>query len=297
MVHSSADKRRVFPPTVRYLPVPKAHIRKSKKVREVIEQHRISFKPLIKDFGLNKVVDIVKILLGQRVFESELKAKIAFPELFQTSPARDVLRNESENDVACSAAETLEELTSASERGGLGNDQEGDYLLESKFTFIIIITKRVLAIESSFRADGLQRCKYYLLGPARVLSVFKSYSYANTAQAFSSYMGGGLNQIDIPNVQGFNSGSLLGAQYCSSTIRPSDETRHTSQTSFLNEAASQDLPNLKVFSLTISAPNGWAACPDFGLFWTGWWSRWAFKFGLAHPLGALPVVDAGQPRY
>ncbi|KAE9367407.1 GMC oxidoreductase [Stipitochalara longipes BDJ] len=77
-------------------------------------------------------------------------------------------------------------------------------------------------------------------------------SYANTAQAFSSYMEGGLNAIGIQTVPDFNSGSLLGAQYCSSTIRPSDESRDTSQTSFLNEAASQGLTNLKVFSLTMA---------------------------------------------
>jgi choline dehydrogenase-like flavoprotein len=77
-------------------------------------------------------------------------------------------------------------------------------------------------------------------------------SYANTAQAFSSYMEGGLNEIGIPTVPDFNSGSILGAQYCSSTIRPSDETRDTSQTSFLNEAVSQGLTNLKVFTLTMA---------------------------------------------
>ena len=121
---------------------PQAHIRKSKKVREVIEQHRQSFKPLIKDFGFDKVADIVKTLLDHRVFESELKAKIAFPELFQTSPARDIQRNESENDAARSAAEVLEELTSASERGGLGDDHEGDIIPESKLHSKLNITTR-----------------------------------------------------------------------------------------------------------------------------------------------------------
>jgi choline dehydrogenase-like flavoprotein len=77
-------------------------------------------------------------------------------------------------------------------------------------------------------------------------------SYANTAQAFSSYMEGGLNEIGISTVTDFNSGSILGAQYCSSTIRPSDESRDSSQTSFLNEAANQGLTNLKVFTLTMA---------------------------------------------
>jgi hypothetical protein len=132
MAYSSADGRRVFLAYRTVFTGPHAHIRKSKKVREVIEQHGGSFQSLIKDFGFDKVVDIVKTLLDQRVFESELKAKIAFPELFQTSPARDVQRNESENDAARSVAEALEELTSASERGGLGDDLKDNNIPEGK---------------------------------------------------------------------------------------------------------------------------------------------------------------------
>jgi hypothetical protein len=132
MAHSSAEGRRVFLAYRTVFTGPHAHIRKSKKVREVIEQHRGSFKPLIRDFGFDKVADIVKTLLDQRVFESELKAKIAFPELFQTSPARDVQRNTSENDAARSVAEALEELTSASEHGELGDDYKENNIPESK---------------------------------------------------------------------------------------------------------------------------------------------------------------------
>jgi choline dehydrogenase len=57
-----------------------------------------------------------------------------------------------------------------------------------------------------------------------------------------------LNEIGIPTVPDFNSGPLLGTLYCSTTIDPSDETRESSQTSFLNETIAQKLKNLKVFS-------------------------------------------------
>jgi Zn-dependent M16 (insulinase) family peptidase len=143
MAYSSVDGRRVFLAYRTVFTGPHAQIRKSKKVREVIEQHKESFKSLIRDFGFEKVADIVKTLLDQRVFESELKAKIAFPELFQTSPARDVQRNASENDAARSVAEALEELTSTSERGGLGDDHEDDNVPESKLPHILHITTRV----------------------------------------------------------------------------------------------------------------------------------------------------------
>ena len=74
-------------------------------------------------------------------------------------------------------------------------------------------------------------------------------SYANYAQTFSSYMEGSLNEIGIPTRDDFNSGQLFGAQYCSSTISPGDGKRQSSQTSFLNAAASAR--NLKVYTESV----------------------------------------------
>ncbi|KAK4507783.1 hypothetical protein PRZ48_001518 [Zasmidium cellare] len=78
-------------------------------------------------------------------------------------------------------------------------------------------------------------------GPLRV-------SYANYAGPFSSWIEGSLNEIGISTTQDFNSGSLFGAQYCSSTINPSNQKRDSSQTSFLDAASSRN--NLHVFTLT-----------------------------------------------
>ncbi|PVH75764.1 GMC oxidoreductase [Cadophora sp. DSE1049] len=75
-------------------------------------------------------------------------------------------------------------------------------------------------------------------------------SYANYAGPFSSYIEGALNEIGIPDAPDFNSGSLFGAQYCSSTISPGDQSRESSQTSFLNAAAGRS--NLKVYSSTMA---------------------------------------------
>jgi choline dehydrogenase-like flavoprotein len=73
-------------------------------------------------------------------------------------------------------------------------------------------------------------------------------SYSNYAGPFSSWIEGSLNEIGIPPTQDFNSGNLLGAQYCSSTISPGTQTRESSQTSFLKAASTR--PNLKIFSVT-----------------------------------------------
>jgi hypothetical protein len=64
MAYSSADGRRVFLAYRIIFTGPHAHIRKSKKVREVIEQYKGSFQPLIRDFGFDKVANIIKTLLN-----------------------------------------------------------------------------------------------------------------------------------------------------------------------------------------------------------------------------------------
>jgi choline dehydrogenase-like flavoprotein len=63
-------------------------------------------------------------------------------------------------------------------------------------------------------------------------------------------MQGGFNEIGIPTIQDFNSGSLLGCQYCSTTINPNTAKRESSQTSFLSQAASANMNNLKIFTLS-----------------------------------------------
>ncbi|CAN8100946.1 unnamed protein product [Discula destructiva] len=75
-------------------------------------------------------------------------------------------------------------------------------------------------------------------------------SYANYAGPFSSYIQSSLDEIGVPVTQDFNSGSLMGSQYCSSTINPTNANRDSSQTSFLNNAT-QDRPNLHVMKSTM----------------------------------------------
>ncbi|KAF2745593.1 GMC oxidoreductase [Sporormia fimetaria CBS 119925] len=75
-------------------------------------------------------------------------------------------------------------------------------------------------------------------------------SFANYAQSFSTWLKKGFAAIGIPEAQDFNSGSLFGAQYCTSTIRPSDQTRSSSATSFLNYAFNVALTNLKIYTTT-----------------------------------------------
>ncbi|CRK04339.1 hypothetical protein BN1708_009656, partial [Verticillium longisporum] len=75
-------------------------------------------------------------------------------------------------------------------------------------------------------------------------------SYANYAQPFSTWLEPALNEIGVADADDFNSGALLGAQYCASTIDPKTQTRDSSQTSFLRDA--QGRSNLKVYTATLA---------------------------------------------
>lgn len=123
MPYSSAEKRRVYLACRAIFAGNNAQLRRPKKIRELVDAHESSLFSLIRDCGPNAVVDILKNLLELGIFQSQVKAKIEFPELFQSSPARDVQRATSENDAARSEAAALEEITSSE---GIDNEADGD---------------------------------------------------------------------------------------------------------------------------------------------------------------------------
>ncbi|KAH8422435.1 GMC family oxidoreductase [Aspergillus melleus] len=74
-------------------------------------------------------------------------------------------------------------------------------------------------------------------------------SFANYAMSFSTWMKLGMNAIGIEDIQDFNAGSLIGTQYCTVTVRPPDETRSSSQTSFLGKVKP---PSMEIFLYTVA---------------------------------------------
>lgn len=73
-------------------------------------------------------------------------------------------------------------------------------------------------------------------------------SYPNYAMTFSSWMQLGMEAIGVAKTTDFNSGHLLGSQYCSSTIRPSDQSRSSSEASFLSSTRH---PGLHIYPGTL----------------------------------------------
>ncbi|KAF3063999.1 Versicolorin B synthase [Daldinia childiae] len=75
-------------------------------------------------------------------------------------------------------------------------------------------------------------------------------SYGNNIRPFSQCLGRAFSEIGIPTIPDFNSGNLLGSQFCTFTVDPTTATRSSAQTSFLDLC--QARPNLKVFRETLA---------------------------------------------
>ncbi|KAF1979850.1 hypothetical protein BU23DRAFT_637267 [Bimuria novae-zelandiae CBS 107.79] len=90
MEHSLAERIRVYLVCRAIFTGQNAQLRKQTKIRELVEGHKTSLEPLTGDLGIHHVVDIIRDLLDERIFQSELKAKVEFPGLFVSSPERDI---------------------------------------------------------------------------------------------------------------------------------------------------------------------------------------------------------------
>ncbi|KAL4734589.1 GMC oxidoreductase [Aspergillus similis] len=80
-------------------------------------------------------------------------------------------------------------------------------------------------------------------------------SYPIDSSVFSTWMARGMQAIGIREIQDFNSGTLLGAQWCPFTVRPSDRTRSSSEAAFRqrksDDGNDDDLATLTLYKLTM----------------------------------------------
>ena len=86
-----------------------AQVRKPKKIRELIQKQQQSrdVRDLVQAHNLDNVCNVAKVLLDQQIFESTLKAKIRFPEVFEVSPAQSAERSASEEEAARTEADAI----------------------------------------------------------------------------------------------------------------------------------------------------------------------------------------------
>lgn len=108
-----------------------AQVRKLKKVKELVSKSRKSLQPLLREIGEARLIEILRDLLENRIFESELRAKVEFPVLFHPLPFRVTQRQASEIDASRSTAEVLDEIASQDNNGSDVEDIEGESSVEA----------------------------------------------------------------------------------------------------------------------------------------------------------------------
>jgi hypothetical protein len=81
---------------------------KGKVIRSILEANDQANSAVVLSLGYDRVVSILAALLERGVFASELKAKLAFPMLYKTSPEQDARREASDAGAARDEAEILQ---------------------------------------------------------------------------------------------------------------------------------------------------------------------------------------------
>lgn len=88
---------------------PDAHLRNQKKVRDRIQKYKnnAEIKALLQQHSEESICSIAKLLLERQIFESSLKAKLCFPEVFDVSPAQSAEREASIAEATKSEADAI----------------------------------------------------------------------------------------------------------------------------------------------------------------------------------------------
>ncbi|KAF6831256.1 ubiquinol-cytochrome-c reductase cytochrome c1 [Colletotrichum musicola] len=125
MTYTTDERQRVYTTCRAIFSGNAALLRRPKTVRkELVKNRKGALANLFQAFGEVKLTEIARQLLESRIFESDLRAKVEFPDLFRTSPLQDAQREASEADAAKSLAGVLGEL--ARDEDGEGNVADAD---------------------------------------------------------------------------------------------------------------------------------------------------------------------------
>lgn len=114
---TTTDKRQVFLVCRPVFTGIQAQVRKEKAVRKIVRKHRLAFGQSLIDLGLELFITILKHLLEQRVFESEVEARAQFPELYAPSPTQNTRLAESESKAAYQTAASIGEIERLESQG------------------------------------------------------------------------------------------------------------------------------------------------------------------------------------
>lgn len=76
-----------------------------------MRQNKLALTDILREYNIDRTSNVAKKLLESQVFDSTLKAKIRFPELFDVSPTQSAEREASEAEAARDEANTVKEIS------------------------------------------------------------------------------------------------------------------------------------------------------------------------------------------
>jgi hypothetical protein len=120
MADNDPDERLVYLACQHIFRGSNSQVRKLKTVKGLIEQNKIALADILREYNVDRTSNVAKKLLENRVFDSTLKAKIRFPELFDVSPTQSAEREASEAEAARDEANTVQKI---SQRETTGEDE------------------------------------------------------------------------------------------------------------------------------------------------------------------------------
>ncbi|KAL2285582.1 hypothetical protein FJTKL_07613 [Diaporthe vaccinii] len=101
-----------------------SQIRKLPPIKKLVRGHQKQpqVAQLLKEYGAPVIYEKLQRLLNSQIFESTLKAKLKFPQLFEVSSAQSAERAVSEAEAAADHAKAVEEALDSADRYGLPHE-------------------------------------------------------------------------------------------------------------------------------------------------------------------------------
>lgn len=156
MAENDPDERLVYLACQHIFRGSNSQVRKLKAVKGLIEQNKIALADILREYNVERTSNVAKKLLGNQVFDSTLKAKIRFPELFDVSPTQSAEREASEAEAARDEANTVQKISQRETTGEneivprAAHQREADVKSEGKLSLSRIPIHRVLTQSSIF---------------------------------------------------------------------------------------------------------------------------------------------------
>lgn len=105
-----------------------SQIRKLSSIKRLVSKHKQQpqVAQLLKEYGKPVIYEQLRKLLEGQVFESTVKAKCEFPDLFDVSQAQSAERAISEAEAAAGHAQAVEEALASSDSNVIAYESDSD---------------------------------------------------------------------------------------------------------------------------------------------------------------------------